>query len=156
MSVYFAKFRHFVRIGVYNYETGSNLSTQVHAVAAAALRARLPQCRSRACPGNTANSIPRRIRRDPGNRRQRLGATVPSYNFPGSNPSQQVPSAVAISAQSAVRRLPRSAQHIPSPSPLAQAFVRSLLTMQKERTRKLHVHMGVAASTTARITSSSR
>ena len=51
-----------------------------------ALRARRPQCRSRACPGNPANSIPRRIRRDPGNRRHRLGAAVPSYNFPGSNP----------------------------------------------------------------------
>lgn len=69
----------------------------------------------------------------------------------GQQTPQQDPSAVAISAQSAVRRLPRCAQHIPAPSPLAQASVRSLLTLQKERTRTLHVHMGVAASATARI-----
>ena len=67
----------------------------------------------------------------------------------GQQTPQQDPSAVAISAQSAVRRLPRCAQHIPAPSPLAQASVRSLLTLQKERTRTLHVHMGVAASATA-------
>ena len=69
----------------------------------------------------------------------------------GQQTPQQDPSAVAISAQSAVRRLPRCAQHIPAPSPLAQASVRSLLTLQKERTRTLHVHMGVAASATSRI-----
>lgn len=43
------------------------------------------------------------------------------------------------------------AQHIPAPSPLAQVSVRSLHSLQKERTRTLHVHMGVAASATARI-----
>ena len=62
---------------------------------------------------------------------------------------QQVPSATVILAQSAFRRLPRSVQHIPAPSPLAQASVRSPLTLQKERTRKLQVHMGLAASAIA-------
>ena len=113
MSVYFAKFRHFIRIGVYNYETGSNLSTQVHAVAAAALRARRPPCRSRACPGHPANSIPRRIRRDPGNRRHRLGAAVPSYNFPGSKP----PSKIHRRLQSPPRALSGVSHAAPSISP---------------------------------------
>jgi hypothetical protein len=53
--------------------------------------------------------------------------------------------------QSTIQRLPHNIQHIPAPSPLAQASVRSPLTPQKERTRKLQVHMGLAASTTARI-----
>ena len=63
--------------------------------------------------------------------------------------SQQVPSATVILAQSAFRRLPRSVQHIPAPSPLAQASVRSPLTLHKERTRNLQVHMGLAASAIA-------
>ena len=89
------------------------LYKQVHAVAAAALRARRPQCRSRACPGNPANSIPRRIRRDPGNRRHRLGAAVPSYNFPGSKP----PSKIHRRLQSPPRALSGVSHAAPSISP---------------------------------------
>jgi len=89
------------------------LHQQVHAVAAAALRARRPQCRSRACPGNPANSIPRRIRRDPGNRRHRLGAAVPSYNFPGSKP----PSKIHRRLQSPPKALSGVSHAAPSISP---------------------------------------
>jgi hypothetical protein len=45
--------------------------------------------------------------------------------------------------------------HIQVPSPLAQASVRSFLTLQKERTRKPLVLMGLATSTTARLSSGS-
>ena len=70
---------------------------------------------------------------------------------------QQFPSAITIPAQSTIRRAPTlHIWHIQAPSPLAQASVRSPLTLQKERTRKLQVHMGLAASTTARIFPSNR
>ena len=68
----------------------------------------------------------------------------------------QFPSSAAIPAHSAIQRLPRSIHPIEEPSPLAQASVRYPLTLQKERTRKLQVHMGLAASPTARISSSNR
>ena len=64
---------------------------------------------------------------------------------------QQSPSAAAIPTHRAIQRFPRNIQHILAPSPLAQASVRNPLTLQKERTRKLQVHMGLAASTTARL-----
>ena len=50
---------------------------------------------------------------------------------------------------------PRGTQHIQAPIPLAQASVRSPLTLQKERTRNLQVPM-VAASTAAHLSSGSR
>ena len=43
-----------------------------------------------------------------------------------------------------------------APIPFAQASVRSPFTLRKERTRKLQVPMGLAASTTARISSGSK
>jgi hypothetical protein len=51
---------------------------------------------------------------------------------------------------------PRGTQHIQAPIPLAQASVRSPLTLQKERTRNLQVPMGLAASTAAHLSSGSR
>jgi hypothetical protein len=63
--------------------------------------------------------------------------------------------AATILTQSTIQCI-TSSNHIPAPSPLAQASVRSPLTLQKERTRKLQVHMGLAASTTARISSGSK
>jgi hypothetical protein len=68
----------------------------------------------------------------------------------------QFPSAAAIPAPSAIQRLPRSIQPIEAPSLPEQASVRNPLTLQKERTRKLQVLVGLAASTTARLSSGSR
>jgi hypothetical protein len=69
---------------------------------------------------------------------------------------QQFPSAATIITHRAIQRLPRNIQHITAPNLLAQASVRSTLTLQKERTRKLQVHMGLVASATARIASNNR
>jgi len=109
----------------------------------------------RTSPATTEISISRRIRQTHGHRRHQLGATAPLYNSLRSN-------APSISARGCnlsherIQRLPRSIQHHIAPSPLAQASVRNPLTLQKERTRKLQVHMGLAASTTARISFSNR
>ena len=109
----------------------------------------------RATPAITEISISRRIRRSHGHRRDQLGATAPLYNLLRSN-------APSISARGCnpsperIQRLPRSIQHHIAPSPLAQASVRNPLTLQKERTRKLQVHMGLAVSTTARLPSGAR
>ena len=51
---------------------------------------------------------------------------------------------------------PCGIQHHQAPIPLAQASVRSPLTLQKERTRKLQVPMRLAASTAAHLSSGSR
>ena len=51
---------------------------------------------------------------------------------------------------------PCGTQHHQAPIPLAQASVRSPLTLQKERTRKLQVPMRLAASTAAHLSSGSR
>ncbi len=120
------------------------------AVAPRTIGAQLPRT-----PAITAISKSRRIRQSHRHRRHQLGATAPVYNLLRSN-------APSISARGCnpsperIRRLPHSTQGHIAPSPLAQASVRNPLTLQKERTRKLQVHMGLAASTTARISSGSK
>ena len=51
---------------------------------------------------------------------------------------------------------PCGTQHHQAPIPLAQASVRSPLTLQKERTRKLQIPMRLAASTATHLSSGSR
>ena len=70
--------------------------------------------------------------------------------------STQFPPAAAIPAHSTILCPPRGTHHIQAPSPLAQASVQSPFTLRKERTRKLQVPMGLAASTTTRLSSGSR
>ena len=70
--------------------------------------------------------------------------------------STQFPPAAAIPAHSTIQCPPRGTHHIQAASPLAQASVRSPFTLRKERTRNLQVPMGLAASTTTRLSSGSR
>jgi len=84
-----------------------------------------------------------------------LELLFPSTTLCAATP-HQYPLAAAILAIRDIQRLPRNIPDHIAPSPLAQASVRNPLTLQKERTRKLQVHMGLAASTTARIFSSNR
>ena len=108
-----------------------------------------------ASPATTAISISRRIRQNRGNHPISLELLI-SATTPRAAAPNQFPSSAAILAHSAIQRLPRSIHPIEAPRPLAQASVRNPLTLQKERTRKLQVHMGLAASPTARISSSNR
>ena len=124
------------------------LAEAVPAVAAAALHAR--SAAAARAPATPANLISRRIRRNCGHLRHPLGAADHGNTTLGSNAHTisacgRNPSALHYPVH------PPSNHHIQAPSPLAQASVRSPLTLQKERTRKLQVHMGLAASTTARL-----
>jgi hypothetical protein len=105
-----------------------------------------------ASPATTAISISRRIRQNRGNHPISLELPISATTQrPRDFRLQPQSQRIALSSVP-----PRGTQHIQAPIPLAQASVRSPLTLQKERTRKLQVHMGLAASTTARISSSNR
>ena len=112
------------------------------------------RCAAASYPGNPANSISRRIRRNSGNHRQQLGAPGPSYSSLGSNPP-----AISISGHDPhTSRYPAPpTQHPAHPSAQpARSGVRSEHPHPAERTRKLQVHMGLVASATARIASNNR
>jgi hypothetical protein len=97
-----------------------------------------------------ANATSRRIRRHCGNRRHQLRVGDPKHNLLGCIRPADL--ARGRLAQGAIRHIPAILRHIPSAQPArTRASVRNTLTLQKERTRKLQVHMGLAASTTARL-----